>query len=213
MYNREYIKYVKFIEKNFPKNNIIKSIKLSNIHKMIYKNILFIDFIAKNETNKNDQRNIFFQDFLNINLRILYHLPLKDTYLNRVLSRTLSECVAKIMLTYFSNKADIQSMTMKNIKEELRKKGVNVRYKSLYEFISSNFGVLSADVHGRHLSTKYNNTYLDEMLNSEYDNFISELETFHNKLNEHLLPCLLQETSYDKSTANVATLTSILEDM
>lgn len=213
MFITEYEKYKDFIRENFPNNNIIESSKLPNVHKIIYQNLLFIDFVSKNETSKNSQRDVFFQDFLNINLRILYHLPLKDIYLNRVLSRILSECTAKILLSYFSDVSDIQTLTMKKIKEELRKKGIHKRYKLLYEFISGNFGTLSADVHGRELSRKYNNAYLSEMLNDKHDSFMIQLENFHKGINEYLLPCLLETITYDKSTANEAKILAILEEI
>jgi len=211
MYNIEYSKYEEFIKVNYPSSDVYLSDELSSIHKSIYQNILFMNFAAKNETKKNSERDIFYQDFINISLRILYVLPLKDIYLNRILSRALVECTAKITLSYFSDVSDIQSMNMKKIKEELKKKGVHVRYRELYETITAFFGEFSTDVHGRNISTEYDNSFLYELLNSNKDIFLSDLEKINKKINTAIMLCYPEMIVYDKSTHNMASLSSIME--
>ncbi|EKI8122797.1 hypothetical protein PFU88_001168, partial [Enterococcus faecalis] len=151
MYEQEFIKYKKFISDSFPKSSILHEQGLEKVHKFLYQDMLLIDFASQYDLEITDERKQFYNDFMNIILRILYHLPLKDIYVNRILTRTLAECTAKITLTYFSEVNDIKKMNMKQIKEELQKKGVNARYKDFYETITSFFGEYSTDVHGRNI--------------------------------------------------------------
>lgn len=211
LYNQEFLKYNKFISDSFPKSVISEQKELEKIYNLLYQDMLLIDFASLHDLKITDERKQFYNDFTNIILRILYHLPLKDIYVNRILTRTLAECTAKITLTYFSEITDIQQMSMKLIKEELKKKGVHVKYKDFYETITSFFGEYSTDVHGRNISTHYDNSYLYQLLNTDSTFFINDLIKIHEKLNKGIISCFSEQIEYDKSTANIAKFSSILE--
>lgn len=211
MYKQEFIKYKKFISDSFPKSSILEEQDLEKVHKFLFQDMLLIDFASQYDLEITDERKQFYNDFMNIILRILYHLPLKDIYVNRVLTRTLAECTAKITLTYFSGVSDIKKMNMKQIKEELIKKGVNVRYKDFYETITSFFGEYSTDVHGRNISTTYDNSYLYQLINTDDAKFIAELIKIHEKLNEGIISCFSEQIKFDKYTSSIANFHRILE--
>jgi len=211
LYEQEFIKYKKFISDSFPKSSILHEQGLEKVHKFLYQDMLLIDFASQYDLEITDERKQFYNDFMNIILRILYHLPLKDIYVNRILTRTLAECTAKITLTYFSEVNDIKKMNMKQIKEELQKKGVNARYKDFYETITSFFGEYSTDVHGRNISIAYDNSYLYQLINTEDSKFVSELIKIHKKLNEGIISCFSKQINFDKSTSSLARFNGILE--
>lgn len=211
MYKQEFIKYKEFITDSFPKSSILEEQELEKVHKFLFQDMLLIDFANRYDLEITDERKQFYNDFMNIILRILYHLPLKDIYVNRILTRTLAECTAKITLTYFSEVSDIKKMSMKQIKEELAKKGVNVRHQDFYETITSFFGEYSTDVHGRNISTAYDNSYLYQLINTDNSTFISELIKIHEKLNKGIISCFSEQINFDESTSSVASFHRILE--
>lgn len=210
----EYEKYLRFIEDYFPKSPVVKFKKFNySFYEIINQNINFIRLMTKLDTEASKERKQLYKNFELLNLRILYHWPSNDNFINKVIIRALVENILKIAVSYLNYKdatKTVDSLSFTEIKNFLTQKGIPIKHKDFYENMTNYFSHYSSDVHGSTIHQLSTEEYLVNIREHHSEQDFKKLLDVHKKINELAIPFFLKETSVTKHQLNSALLSSLL---
>lgn len=211
MFISEYEKYKKYINDFYPESYVSNSGDLNNIHHAINKNISFIKTIKRIDRNSNDERIRLFDDFHLLHLRVLYHLPSNDEYVNNILIRAISENILRLTVSMINKEStNIIEMSYSTMISKLEEKGFSRRYNSLYQNLTNYFGQYSKDVHGQTIARQSEQEYLTMIRRANTQAHLQRLLRVYNNIFEDITPFFLKEMSIKRSQHSVGELSAII---
>lgn len=207
----EFKKYKKFIGEFYPESGIIEDSSIKNIYSVINNNINFMKLVQKIDNTINIERSKLYKDFYFIHLRVLYHIPSNDVFINNILVRLVSENILRLVVSFLSpNCASISSMSYSQMIEELNGKGFPRRYAGLHHSLTNIFGRYSQDVHGETIH-RYSEEYLLMIRRKVNTSSLSSLANVYKGINKEIIPFFLKELSIKKDEIETPLLSEMLK--
>ncbi|MFJ8099431.1 hypothetical protein [Lysinibacillus sp. NPDC096212] len=204
-------KYSTFINEYFPNSGVSGSPYLIKIYEIVNRNIHFMKLIKKIDSDLHPERQRLYDDFHLLSLRMLYHLPSNDEFINNIIVRATSENILRIVLSFIDEKCtDIISLSYSSIMDSLAKKGFSQRYPDLHKKLSNYFGNYSKDVHGQNLTKLSEKEYLVSIREENNEKHLSKLYSVYDKISLTFIPCILSEMDVKKKTIPTGILSEML---
>ncbi|QUW21363.1 hypothetical protein JSQ81_16370 [Sporosarcina sp. Marseille-Q4063] len=210
MFNPEFEKYKSFIEQYYPESGVISNPVIREIYNSVNKSINFMKMIKNIDSTINSERKKLYNDFNLIHLRVLYHLPSNDVFINNILVRLTSENILRLAVSFINPQSDsISNMTYSQMIEELKQKGFPQRYPDLYNNITNYFGRYSKDVHGETIH-RYSENDLLMMIRKKKDvKSLASLSKVYENIVDDIVPFFLKELSTEKTKIETPVLSQM----
>jgi hypothetical protein len=166
-----------------------------------------MNLIREIDNEKDSVRDELYETFYLLNLRVLYHLPSNDEFVNSVIIRAIVENLYRLSVSILKCNVDnVKEASFSTMKTALESKGFQHRYKELSEHLSNNFGTYSKDVHGQNVYKLSEQEYLVSIRTTENIEHLNRVWNVYTKLNKAMIPFFLKEIRTKNSDLNAASL-------
>lgn len=211
MRDLEFIKYESFVAKYYLDSYLTNTNLTYDIYKIIRNNIDFMEIIRKIDVEKDPDREDMYQSFYLLNLRILYHIPSNDPFINGIIVRTVVENLFRLSVSLLKCTVEnIAEAGFSKLKESSEMKGFNHRYKAFYNCLCNNFGNFSKDVHGKNVNKLSDQEVLISIRTNDNEVELKKLIRVYKEINTEMIPFFLKEIKTKKMDLDVANLHKLL---
>ncbi|WP_411347502.1 hypothetical protein [Paenibacillus sp. WLX2291] len=210
MIDQDLSRYKSFVQENYPNTGAVGNIVFDKIYIEVKKNMTFIKLIKKIDNQSDNTRTQLYQDFQLFNLRILYHLPSNDEFVNNIIVRVVSENILRLCLSLINKEcADIHVMSYNNLISNLEERAFSRRYPTLYDHLTRLFGNYSQDVHGENIGRLSEKEYLTSIRNIQSINELQKILKVYENISKEIVPFFLKEIKTKREDLNVGVLSEI----
>ncbi|MFC4389265.1 hypothetical protein ACFOZ1_15900 [Gracilibacillus marinus] len=211
MLNIEFLKYENFAKEYFHNSTVPKTGIMKKIYEVIQSNIHFMNLIRDIDKNQDKVRGELYETYYLLHLRVLYHLPSNDEFINKILIRTIVENILRLCVSLLDcNIGNLKEASFSTLKTNLENKGFQHKYKGLSDALNNNFGTYSKDVHGETVHKLSEKEYLVSIRTADNNLHLARLLNVYKELNSAIIPFFLKEIKTSKSDLSGATLSVML---
>ncbi|MBU7595727.1 hypothetical protein [Metabacillus halosaccharovorans] len=211
MVDIEYLKYEHFVKENFPNSTVPNTRNMKKLYVIIQSNIRFMKLIKDIDKEQDKVRNELYETFYLLHLRVLYHLPSNDEFINKILIRTIVENILRLCASLLNcNIGSLKEASFNTLNNNLEGKGFQHRYKDLSNTLNNNFGTFSKDVHGENIHKLSEKEFLVSIRKADNIIHLERLLNVYKEINRAIIPFFLKEIRTTKSDLSGATLSVLL---
>lgn len=162
--------YKDFIKKNFPHSGVLESNELNRIYdKVCENNIITEAFKCNIEKLKQPNSEVFLSRYTYFFNKILLQIPTNDIESISYYIRSITESLLKFVLSLNTDKAfeDINKMSFKNIKKNLKDEKSNIEYVAELDLLFSIYGKYSNLIHKKNSYNTQELEYIEDIITGQ----------------------------------------------